>query len=238
MSQSGEAQSGVSQSGRGADARAEGPLVLAGGMDWVVDGGLGGVVATGTDVVVLPTAAAFDGAGPASAPVLGAVAALGASATVVEVLGRHDAERAEPAARCARAGCVVLVGESPLHLRSAMQATPVWEAVLQAWRGGAALVGVGWAGAALGDPMVDPRGGALTLGLGVVPVSFLPHADRWGADRMRRTLKMAKGLLVAVDSGAAAVWTGASGWAGSSGVHGYDAGATRPVSGFPAPSAS
>jgi cyanophycinase len=186
-------------------------------------------------VVVLPTAAAFDGADAATNPVADAARRSGFDPDVVPVLSRHDAERSELADRCAGAAAIVLVGESALHLRSVVKGTPVWGGVMRAWRAGSALVGVGWAGAALGDPMVDPRGGALTLGLGVIPFSFLPHADLWGADRTRRTLKMAKGVLVAVDSPSAAVWSPASGWADRSGLRAYRSGAPIPTTDLPEP---
>jgi cyanophycinase len=45
---------------------------------------------------------------------------------------------------------------------------------------------------ALCDPMVDPRGGALTVGLGLVEnLAVLPHADGDVAATHRRTLELA-----------------------------------------------
>lgn len=211
-----------------------GSLVLAGGLDWLAGGGLGAVGVTEGRVVVLPTAAAFDGWATASDPVVAAATAAGLSADVVEVLARHDAERTDLASHCAGAAAIVLVGESTLHLRSVVKGTPLWDAVIDAWRSGTTLIGIGWAGASFGDPMVDPRGGALTLGLGVIGFSFLPHADTWGADRTKRTLKMAKGLLVAVDSGSAAAWS-SSGWSSGPGVRAYRGGAPIATSELPSP---
>ena len=44
----------------------------------------------------------------------------------------------------------------------------------------------------LTDPMVDPRGGAFTLGLGLVaPMALIPHHDTWSHDKEKRTLDLA-----------------------------------------------
>jgi cyanophycinase len=213
-----------------------GSLFLAGGPAWLTGGGLGAIATPRGPIAVMPTAAAFDGADRVAQPVLDAAAAAGLNAEVVPVLSRHDAENTAFADSLARAGAIVLVGESPLHLRSVVKSTPVWDAVLDAWRDGASLAGVGWAGAALGDPMVDPRGGALTLGLGCVPFPFLPHADDWGADRTKRTLKMAKTLLVTVDSAAVAHWSPLDQWSGSgAGARAYRDGVAGELGSLPAP---
>ena len=40
--------------------------------------------------------------------------------------------------------------------------------------------------------MVDPRGGALTLGLGATDqMAVIPHHDTWSEDKEKRTLKIA-----------------------------------------------
>jgi cyanophycinase len=42
------------------------------------------------------------------------------------------------------------------------------------------------------DPMVDPRGGALTLGLGLLTqLAVIPHHDTWSEEKAHRTLKIA-----------------------------------------------
>jgi cyanophycinase len=47
--------------------------------------------------------------------------------------------------------------------------------------------------------MVDPRGGALTLGLGLLEqIAVIPHHDTWSEDKAKRTLHIApKGLPIA-----------------------------------------
>jgi cyanophycinase len=44
----------------------------------------------------------------------------------------------------------------------------------------------------LTDPMVDPRGGAFTLGLGLLAqLAVVPHHDHWSEDKARRTIQLA-----------------------------------------------
>jgi cyanophycinase len=48
----------------------------------------------------------------------------------------------------------------------------------------------------LGETMVDPRGGALTLGLGLLSqLAVLPHASSWSEEKTNRTVKLASGGL-------------------------------------------
>ena len=47
------------------------------------------------------------------------------------------------------------------------------------------------------DPMVDPRGGAFTVGLGLLnAVTVVPHHDHWSDDASHRTRKMTPAGLV------------------------------------------
>ena len=44
--------------------------------------------------------------------------------------------------------------------------------------------------------MIDPRGGALTLGLGLIEqLAVLPHADTWSPEKAHRTFSLAAGGL-------------------------------------------
>ena len=63
-----------------------------------------------------------------------------------------------------------------MHLRSVLKHSAVWEALVEAWQGGAVVVGSSGAAMALTDPMVDARGGGLTIGLGLVSgLAVVPH---------------------------------------------------------------
>jgi cyanophycinase len=190
-----------------------GALVLAGGDAWNARSLAS--LTTERGVLVLPTAAAFEHWEEAVAVLGRSWFDAGFGVEALPVLMRHDAESTELADRLKAAKIIALVGESSLHARAVVAETPVWHALHSAWQTGATLVGVGGGAALLGDPMVDPRGGAFTLGLGVVPgVAVLPHADQWGVDKTKRTLRMAAGrhLVLALNSNAAAMWTNANGW--------------------------
>jgi cyanophycinase len=170
-----------------------GALVLVGGGEF--GEGLRGLDASllelldADEVAVLPTAAAFERPERAIANAEAHFAALGAKVREVPVLGRYDAYQDVNVDAVRSARILYLTGGSPLHLRSVLKESPVWAALLEAWRGGAALVGSSAGAMVLGDPMVDPRGGAFTLGLGLVEnVAVVPHL---GAAAEHRTLRLA-----------------------------------------------
>ena len=73
---------------------------------------------------------------------------------------------------------VYLVGDQPLHLRSVLKDTPLFAAVHDVLASGGLVAAVGGSAAALCDPMVDPRGGAFTLGLGLLFTTAMVSATR------------------------------------------------------------
>ena len=172
---------------------AYGPLVLVGGGEF--SEGLRGLDASllesldASEVAVLPTAAAFERPERAVATAAAHFSAVGAEVREVPVLGRADAHQPEHVEAVRSARFLYLTGGSPLHLRSVLKETPLWDALLEAWRSGAAVVGSSAGAMVLGDPMVDPRGGAFTLGLGLVEnLAVVPHL---GAAAEHRTLRLA-----------------------------------------------
>ena len=173
-------------------------------------------------VVVLPTADAFEHPEHLVAASMTWAERLDVQVEALMVLRRADAldEGAARVVRAARA--VYLVGDQPLHLRSVVKDTPVWDAVRDVLAAGGLVVGVGGSAAALCDPMVDPRGGAFTLGLGLVPGVALVHdAEHWSAERLHRTLELANTAVVCAPTGTALV-SRSTGWqqVGDLAVHG------------------
>jgi cyanophycinase len=83
-------------------------------------------------------------------------------------LHRAEADDAEVAGVVRKARFVYLSDGSPLHLRSVLKDSSVYEALVAAYHGGAAVAASGAGATLLCDPMVDPRGGAYTVGLGLV----------------------------------------------------------------------
>ena len=74
---------------------------------------------------------------------------------------------------------------SPLHLRSVLKGSALFAALLAAYRSGAVLAASGAGATVLCDPMVDPRGGAYTVGLGLVEgLAIFPYHGS-AADHLR-----------------------------------------------------
>jgi cyanophycinase len=135
------------------------------------------------------------------------------------VVDRASAEDAGMAAVVARARFVYLAGGSPLHLRAALKKSAVFDALRAAWLGGAVVAGAGAGAMVMTDPMVDPRGGALTLGLGLVDnLTVFPHFgdehDDAHGQKLERTVAMAPAALpvVALPARTALVRNAAGTW--------------------------
>lgn len=188
-----------------------GPLALVGGNEWgagcTFDATLLEQAGTG-EVLVLPTAAAYEHPQRAVDTAAGWFATLGATVRGLMVLSREDASAPENVDAVRAARFVYLGGGSPLHLRSVLKQSPLWHALEEAWRDGAVLAGSSAGAMVLGDPMVDPRGGAFTIGLGLIEqVAVLPHASNWSPERMQRTISLtSEGVaLLAIDERTAVV---------------------------------
>jgi len=177
-----------------------GVLALVGGAEWTAgcdfDAEL--LAASGGDeVAILPTAAAFENPDRAVENARVWFEGLGASVRNVRVLHHRDALDPANVDAIRAARFVYLAGGSPLHLRSALKETPLWDALVAAWEGGAVIAGSSAGAMVLGDPMVDPRGGAFTVGLGLVTnLAVLPHATDDVAAHHKRTFELAEDGMV------------------------------------------
>ena len=206
-----------------------GTLALVGGDEWregcTFDAAL--LEASGQrSVLVLPTAAAYEHPDRAVARATAWFGGLGATVRGLMVLGRAESEDEAMAAAVREAPFVYLAGGSPLHLRSVLKQSKVWYALVEAWGHGAVVAGSGAGAMVLGDPMIDPRGGALTIGLGLIEqVAVLPEASSWSPERLRRTTSLIDDgvALVALDARTAAVRAPDGSWsvsgAGGAEVH-------------------
>jgi cyanophycinase len=173
--------------------------------------------------VQIPTAAALEGQGSLDRWVaLGREQAerLGVEAVPVVVRDRTEADSEELARLVEGAGLVYLSGGNPPYLASTLRGTRVWQAVREAWEGGAALAGCSAGAIALTawvpdirHPEHDPD-----TGLGVVPqLRVIPHFDRfagWMPDAVDRFLAGApeEVTVVGIDEdtalvGEAGAWT-------------------------------
>ena len=163
-------------------------------------------------VVVLPTADAFERPEVLIAAGMSWAERLEIDIDVLMVMSRPEAMDAGAADVVRSARAVWLVGDNPIHLRSVVKDTPVWEALLAVLAAGGVVVGAGPSASALCDPMIDPRGGALALGLGLVKgLALVSQSETVTADRQARARKLANVPLVFLPSSSALVRTD-SGW--------------------------
>lgn len=172
-----------------------GPLALVGGGEWSegcsFDVDLLAAAGT-TEVVVLPTGSAYESPASLVDSARAWFAGLGASVVDLPVLSRRDAFEPAHVEAVRASRFTYLAGASPMHLRSVLKDTPVLDALVAAWQDGGVLAGTAAGADVLCDPMVDSRGGAFTVGLGVVPgISVIPRFDTWSPEKVHRTIDLA-----------------------------------------------
>lgn len=167
------------------------------------------------EVLVVPTAAAYERPQHTIDVATAYFGALGVKVKALNVMTRPDASDAANV-KLVKAAKLIYFGDgSPLHLRSVLKDTPVWDALVAGFAKGTAVAGTGAGAMVLGDPMVDPRGGAFTLGLGLVPsLAAMTKTAEWTPETKKRTIQLAnKGLPVAaVDDATALLRSPASKW--------------------------
>ena len=192
--------------------RTGGTLVLVGGGEWrdgVRDLHRELLERSGAkEVVVLPAAAAFEHPERAVARAREHFETLGAKVCPVMVLQRHDADVPDVAEAVHKAKFIYLADGSPLHLRSVLKASSLYEALLAAFHDGAVVAASGAGATVICDPMVDPRGGAYTVGLAIVAnLAVFPYHGT-AADHLRdRSIDLlpASATLVGIDEATALV---------------------------------
>jgi len=143
------------------------------------------------EVVVLATAAAFEHPDRLVEAATEHFAAFDVTVTAPDVLTRSDAMLQSHAAVVRDARAIYLVGSSAMHARPTLQQTPVWDGLVAAWSDGATVIGSDAGAQILGDPMVDDRGAAFTVGLGLVErIAFVPRYETWSEDALGRLAQM------------------------------------------------
>jgi cyanophycinase len=169
---------------------ARGTLALLGGGEWndgcrPIDEYL--LEASGaTEVVVLPTASAYERPDKVVARAEAWFANFGVTVRPVMVLNRRDAQDDANVKAVKGALFVYLSDGSPLHLRSVLKESSLLAVLVAGYRNGSVLAASGAGATVLGDPMVDPRGGAYTVGLGVVSnLAIFPYHGT-AADHLRK----------------------------------------------------
>jgi cyanophycinase len=196
-----------------------GTLALIGGGEWegaakALDAELLATV-DAKEVVVLPTAAAFEQPERAIERAEAYFAELDLPVVALRVLHRAEAEDRAIAAVLSGARLVYLGDGSPLHLRSVLKGSVLFTALSDAYRAGATIAASGAGATVLCDPMVDPRGGAYTVGLGLVSnVAVFPYHGT-AADHLReRSLDLlpSTATLAGIDESTALVRAPGGAW--------------------------
>jgi len=216
------------------EGRAVGTLALLGGGEWrdgcrELDAEL--LATTGAkEVVVLPTAAAFEHPDRVVEAAVAYFEGLGAKVKPLMVLHRAEADDPKIADTVRKAKLVYVSDGSPLHLRSVLKGSSLWEAMLAAYHAGGVLAASGAGATLVCDPMVDPRGGAYTVGLGVVSdLAVFPYHGTAATHLRERSIDLlpATARLVGVDEATALVRDPAGKWRvlGAGTVTVYDGGA-------------
>jgi cyanophycinase len=183
-------------------AKATGGVALLGGGDvgvpelaaWLL------AHATGGRVAVVPTARAFE---HPEAEALAVAEWLGPAGAVVEALmatSRTDANDEGLAARLEDADLAYVSDGAALHLRTTLRGTALLAGLERLVERGGLLAASGAAASVLCDPMIDPRGGAPTVGLGLVRTfALLSHVgsdpDDPNGDKLLRAAALCSATL-------------------------------------------
>ena len=183
-----------------------GVIALQGGGPFVDNDDLDRRLLEGIDrVVMLPTADAFEQPADLVDAARSWGGRIGVEVEPLMVITRPDADDTA-AAVIDGAAAVFLAGDSAIHLRSAIKNTPVYAAVERLLERGGTLVAAGPSASALCDPMTDRRGGAFTIGLGLISgVAVMTEIDGWSPGQLTRARELANTPLVELPTGSAIV---------------------------------
>ena len=181
-------------------------VVLAGGRELDAGTAAGRALARCGSVAVVTLAAAFRRPDALMSRIGAWADELALDHAVVSALRRSDALDPEVSGPIADCDGVLVLDGSPAHFVSAVKATPLLESIVAAQQRGADVVWSGAAAAAVCASMVDDRGGALTVGLGLQDgIVVAAGWEGWPRDRRRRLRRMVPEsvLFMALESGAA-----------------------------------
>jgi cyanophycinase len=149
-------------------------------------------------------------------------AGLGVDVEELRIRSRRDGRDSGIVATARDATAFYLCGGDPGLTVELLRDTPTWDAVVTAWRQGAALAGSSAGAMALGEWSLIRAGMSharrrFAPALGVVPnVAVVPHFDEFGESWLS-SLQPPRGgvVLLGIDARSAAVWRPGIGWRAS-----------------------
>lgn len=204
-----------------------GIIALVGGAEWNSECDFDSYLleaSGGKDVSVLPTAAAYERPELAVQHAESWFKTLGAKVNPIMVLTRSESDDDEFARQIENSSFIYLAGGSPMHLFSVLDDSKCFDAIVGALKKGAVLAGSSAGAMVLGDPMVDPRGGGLTVGLGLIKnLAVLPHFSSSSNDLKHRVLTLAEPdvVIAGIDEQTALIYSSNDTWfqMGSGSIH-------------------
>jgi cyanophycinase len=140
-------------------------------------------------------------------------ARIGCEVKYLPVLTREDAHNAQWIEEIKSAGLIYFSGGDPVHLAEVFADTPMWQAIVQAWREGASLAGCSAGAMAFGGKIIGIRRSHISAGLNLLPeIEVIPHYDKflgWLPDRVTAAIvrKDADTALLGIDENTALVLT-------------------------------
>jgi len=200
-----------------------GPLVLVGGAEFLPGNEphdtLVADAAGDAPVLVIATAAVRQDPDAAVRTARGWFAGLGVEAVELPMRGRRQASDPATIAAAGNGRAFYLCGGDPGLVVKLLAGTPGWDAVVDAWRGGAAVAGSSAGAMALGEWTLIRSGLSharrrFASALGLVPgVAVVPHFEEFGESWLP-SLRAARrdSTLLGLDTRTAAVWRPSLGW--------------------------
>ena len=140
-------------------------------------------------------------------------ARIGCGVKYLPVLSREDAFNEQWIEDITSAGLIYFSGGDPVHLAEVFADTPMWQAIVQAWREGASLAGCSAGAMAFGGKIIGIRRSHISAGLNLLPkIEVIPHYDKflgWLPDRVTAAIvrKDADTALLGIDENTALVLT-------------------------------
>ena len=167
---------------------------------------------------IVPTAAARQRPNVAVATARRWFSGLGLDVLELPVLKRSDAQSAANVELAREGGFFYLTGGDPGLVVDVLHDSPVWQAMVAAWRGGAALAGSSAGAMALGGWTLVRRGfpghaeRRCKPALELVPrIAVAPHFETFGhrwVDSVLADPPAADPMIVGIDERSAALWDG------------------------------